>query len=186
MKILKYFFTVICSILVVTLHAQSANKLVLEKGSITFLSNAPLERIEAKSTKLKGLILTSEKTFAFTVDNSSFEGFNGSLQQEHFNENYLESERYPKSYFVGKIVESIDFYKDGKYEVRAKGKLTIHGIEKEKIIKVSLEIKNGRIVANAKFNVLLKEYGIYVPSIVNQKIAEEIQVSAQTIFDKYE
>lgn len=186
MKIIKSIFYFLLPLITIDTNAQSVNKLLLNKSSIYFVSEAPLERIEAKSTKLKGLILTYDKTFAFTVDNSSFNGFNGSLQQEHFNENYLESDRYPQSTFEGKIVEPIDFNKDGKYEIRAKGKLKIHGVEKEKIIKINIEIKNGRLIANSKFTVYLKEFGIYVPSIVNQKIAEEIQVSVQMVFDKYE
>lgn len=158
----------------------------MNKGTIEFISDASLEKIEAKSNKLQGILITTEKIFAFSVDNSSFNGFNGSLQKEHFNENYLESDIYPRCTFTGKIVEFVDFNKDGKIEIRAKGKLNIHGIEKERIIKVSIEVKNGKIYINSKFNVLLEDHGIRIPTIVNQKIAEEIQVSVQAVFDKYE
>lgn len=167
-------------------HSQQVNKLLLNTGSIHFLSDAPLEQIEANSTKLKGLLLMHDRSFAFTVDINTFNGFNGSIQREHFNENYMETDKFPKASFVGKIVEDVDFKKDGKYELRAKGKLNIHGIEKERIIKVLFEVKNGRINVAASFIVKLDDHGISIPNIVNQKIAEEIKVEVFAQFNKYE
>lgn len=167
-------------------YAQKGNKLILNKGNIEFRSEAPLELIQANSNNLQGILIPSERIFAFSIDNNSFNGFNGSLQKEHFNENYLESDKYPRCTYSGKIVELIDFTKDGKSEIRAKGKLTIHGIERERIIKVNIEVKNDKIYVSSKFQVLLEDYGIRIPTIVNQKIAEEIQVSVQAVFDKYE
>lgn len=163
--------------------AQSSNKLLLNNGSVKFISDATLENIQASSTKLKGLLLTNERTFAFTVDINSFNGFNGSIQREHFNENYMESDTYPRASFSGKIVEDVNFLKDGVYELRAKGKLNIHGVEKERTIKIQMETKNGRINVNAKFNVLLEDHNISIPSVVNQKIAEEVVVEVKAQFN---
>ncbi len=163
--------------------SQSSNKLLLQNGNVKFISDAPLETIQASSTKLKGLLLTNERTFAFTVDINSFNGFNGSIQREHFNENYMESDIFPRASFSGKIVEDVNFMKDGTYELRAKGKLNIHGVEKERTIKIQMETKNGRINVNAKFNVLLEDHSISIPSIVNQKIAEEIKVEVKAQFN---
>ncbi len=163
--------------------SQSSNKLLLNNGSVKFISNAALETIQANSNKLKGLLLTNERTFAFTVDVNTFNGFNGSIQREHFNENYMESDTYPRASFSGKIVEDINFLKDGMYELRAKGKLTIHGVEKERTIKIQMETKNGRINVNAKFNVLLEDHNISIPSVVNQKIAEEVAVEVKAQFN---
>ena len=109
----------------------------------------------------------------------SFEGFNGPLQKEHFNENYLESLKYPKATFAGKIIEKIDFQKDGTYPVRAKGKLSVHGVEQERIIKSSLEIKGDRLVVRSTFTVPLSDHAISIPKIVHQKIAEEIEVTVE-------
>ncbi len=184
MKILYSLLTFL--ILCANSYAQKGNKLILNNGNIEFMSEASLELIQAKSNNLKGILIPSERIFAFSIDNNSFDGFNGSLQKEHFNENYLESDKYPRCTYSGKIVEVIDFTKDGKSEIRAKGKLTIHGIERERIIKVNIEVKNGKIYVSSKFQVLLEDYGIRIPTIVNQKIAEEIQVSVQAVFDKYE
>ncbi|MBB6610804.1 YceI family protein [Pontibacter sp. Tf4] len=148
----------------------------IAEGRIHFKSDAPLELIEASSTKLKGLIRTEDQTFAFSVANESFEGFNSALQREHFNENYMESARYPNCTFSGKIIEPIDFTKDGSYSVRAKGKLSVHGVEVERIIKANLAIKGGQIRVESSFIVPLQEHNITIPKVVYQKIAEEILV----------
>ncbi|MEJ8757162.1 YceI family protein [Pontibacter sp. H259] len=148
----------------------------ITEGKIHFKSDAPLELIEASSTKLKGLIKTEDQTFAFSVANESFEGFNSALQREHFNENYMESNRYPNCTFSGKIIEPVDFTKNGMYSVRAKGKLSVHGVDVERIIKSTITIKDGEIKVNSSFIVPLQEHNITIPKVVYQKIAEEINV----------
>lgn len=165
-------------------YSQTVNKWLLKKGSITFKSEAPLELIQAKSDELKGLILSADLSYAFTVDNSSFKGFNSALQEEHFNENYIESSKFPRSSFKGKIVDPVDFSKEGKYEVRAKGKLQIHGVEKDRIIKTTLEVKKEVIIVSSKFNILLEDYNITIPKVVHQKIAEEINIEVKAVFEK--
>ncbi|MDX5346396.1 MAG: YceI family protein, partial [Hymenobacteraceae bacterium] len=153
-------------------------------GSIYFKSDAPLELIEAKSAKLKGIINPAEQTYAFTVSNNSFEGFNSALQREHFNENYMESLKYPNSTFTGKIIDPVDFSQNGEYTVRAKGKLNIHGVEQERIIKSVVQVKDGEVQVHSRFSVLLQDHGIMIPKIVYQKIAEEIFVEINAVFVK--
>jgi len=154
---------------------------VAKTGSIHFKSEAPLELIEATSAKLKGVINPAEQTFAFSVPNNTFEGFNSALQREHFNENYLESAKYPNCSFSGKIIEPVDYTADGTYNVRAKGKLLVHGVEKERIIKATLQIKKGVISVSSTFTVPLADHNITIPKIVYQKIAEEIQVDLDAV-----
>lgn len=151
-------------------------------ASIHFKSEAPLELIEATSTKMKGVLKPADQTFAFSVPNSSFEGFNSALQKEHFNENYMESAKYPASTFTGKIIEEIDYETDGTYTVRAKGKLNVHGVEQERIIKATLQIKKGSITVTSSFTVPLADHNITIPKIVYQKIAEEISVDINAVF----
>ncbi|WP_425421577.1 YceI family protein [Phaeodactylibacter xiamenensis] len=154
----------------------------VNEGSVYFRSDAPLELIEASSTELKGLINAEERTFAFSVPMSSFEGFNSPLQRVHFNENYMESKQYPNATFSGKIIENIDFTKDGLYTVRAKGQLNVHGIKRERIIRSELQVEEGQIEVHANFTVLLAEHDISIPKIVHQKIAEEIAVEIRAVF----
>ncbi len=150
-------------------------------GKVSLKSDATLELIQAESHKLKGVIDVTNQTFAWMVDISSFEGFNSPLQKEHFNENYLESGRYPKASFSGKIIEKLDFTQPGIYSVRAKGKLMIHGIEQERIIKSQIENKGGKLFVTASFSVPIADHDIAIPKIVHQKIAEEILVKLDAV-----
>lgn len=143
---------------------------------INFRSDAKLELIRAASKELKGAIETDKKTFSFKVRMRSFEGFNSPLQREHFNENYMESENFPEATFNGKIIEDVDFNTPGKYTVRAKGILNIHGIEQERIIKSDVEIKPGSISIKSTFTVLLSDHKILIPKVVSEKLANEIKV----------
>ncbi len=159
-----------------------AQKYVTSKGEIWFTSEAPLEVIKAYSSALRGAIDADNKTFAFSVAVNTFEGFNSPLQREHFNENYMESNRFDKAGFNGKIIEQTDFTKDGEYAVRAKGKFNVHGIEQERIIKATIIAKGGKLTVRSNFTVLLEDHGIAIPKIVYQKIADEIQVKVEAVF----
>lgn len=159
------------------LHAQGANHYKCQNGSITFESSAPLEKISAKSNELRGIIDPTKMTFAWVVKINSFEGFNNPLQKEHFRENYLETTKFPTAIFQGKIIEDVDFSTSQKRTIRAKGKLTIHGVEKERIIKVNIDIQGNTIVVKSSFTIPLSDHAINIPKIVNQKIAEEVEVT---------
>ena len=148
-------------------------------GSISFRSDAPLELIKAQSSELKGLVIPDKKQFAFIINIKSFKGFNSPLQQEHFNENYLESNKYPVASFEGKIIEDIDFTKDGEYSVRSKGNLSIHGVVQERIIKCDVSIKNKNISLKSTFTVLLADHNIPIPKVVHEKLASEIKVEVK-------
>jgi len=113
------------------------------------------------------------------VNISSFAGFNSPLQKEHFNENYMESNLYPTASFSGKIIEDINFTTDGTYSIRAKGNLTVHGVVQERIIKVELTIKDGKINVASNFTVLLSEHNIPIPKVVHEKLASEIKVEVK-------
>jgi hypothetical protein len=155
-----------------------------KSGEVYFKSDAPLELIEARSKKLKGVIDAQANTFAFSVLMNTFEGFNSALQREHFGENYLEVTKFPAATFKGKIIETIDFQKDGTHTIRAKGNLDIHGVAQERIIKAVIVIKNGVLNVHSNFTVLLEEHDIHIPKIVHQKIAEEIYVEILATFIK--
>lgn len=170
-------YLVIALLLISTAFAQSREGIYFTRsGEISFKSDAPLELITAKSTEVRGVIDTKKNTFAFSVPVKSFEGFNSPLQKEHFNENYMESNQHPTATFTGKIIEDVDFNKDGTYMVRAKGVLNVHGVEQERIIKSDIIIKNGVIEVISDFIILLEDHNIKIPQIVFQKISPEIQV----------
>ena len=164
-------------------NAQPYKAFTTFTGTIHFRSDAPEELIGAESSELKGAIETTGKTFSFKVRVASFEGFNSGLQKVHFNDNYVETLNYPEATFKGKIIEDIDWTKDGQYEVRAKGFLNIHGVEQERIIKSNLTIKDGKVLLKCNFTVLLADHNIPIPRIVKEKLAEEIKVEIKATLE---
>jgi len=152
-------------------------------GQIAFSSDAPLETIKAVSNDLIGLLDISKKNFSFKIDVHSFKGFNSPLQKEHFNENYMESDKYPYASFSGKIIEDIDLSVDGNYEIRAKGDLTIHNVSQERIIKSNVTVKNHILTVTSGFTVLLSDHNIPIPKVVYQKLANEIKVEVNATFE---
>jgi polyisoprenoid-binding protein YceI len=149
----------------------------VSKGAIQFKSDAPLELIKASSDELAGLFDSDKKMFAFRIKVNTFKGFNGLLQKEHFNENYMETAKFPYASFEGKIIEDIDYSNPGTYNVRAKGNLTVHGVTQERIIKIILEVKKKLVTASSEFTVLLADHNITIPKVVHEKLASEIKVS---------
>lgn len=160
---------------------RAGNLFEVNQGVIRFYSDAPRELIKASSDQMKGVLDIKKKTFAFKVNIVSFMGFNSPLQQEHFNENYMETPRYPQASYAGRIIEDIDFSQDGEYNVRAKGKLKIHGIEQERIVNVHAIVRNKHINIECDFIVPLADHNIKVPRLVYDKLATEINVSVSAI-----
>jgi YceI-like domain len=175
----KIIFTIFYFYFTLTISAQ--NIFIGSGGTIEFTSDAPLELIEASSESLAGAINIEDRSFLFNIPMNTFEGFNSKLQQTHFNENYIESHKFPKATFEGKIIEEIDFSKPGTYDVRGKGLFSIHGIEDNRIIRCKMTVKPNLIEIKSSFTVFIEDHDISIPSVVNQKIAEEIEVNIEII-----
>lgn len=144
-------------------------------GKIDFFSKTPVEDIEAHSTTTVVLLNTKTNDVVFQVLNTSF-NFPNKLMQEHFNEKYIESEKFPNSTFSGKINETIDYTKDGTYDVTVTGKLNIHGVEQVRTIKGKVTIKGESVQLVSDFKVKVADHKIEIPKLVTAKIAEEIEV----------
>lgn len=143
-----------------------------------------MELIQARSDKVRGVLDLTNRAFLFSVPLNTFQGFNNALQQDHFNENYLESEEFPEATFKGRIIESVDLTRPGRYEIRSKGQLTIHGVKSERIIRCQLEVSDTGIRVASAFSVILSDHNIQIPRIVHQKIAEEIQVQVDLLMTR--
>lgn len=154
----------------------SAQVFLTNEGTATFVSEAPLEFITAKVNDMSGAVNTDDNRFAFRITNKSFVGFNSQLQQEHFYENYIETEKYKYSTFQGKIIEKIDLKNQEPQEIRAKGLLSIHGVEKERIIKATVTVLKNKLLVSCNFIVSLEDHNIRIPNVVYQKIAELIEI----------
>lgn len=160
----------------VCLSAYS-QKYSLEKSSVSFFSEAPIENISAKNLKTSSLLNTTSGEVVFSIPIREFK-FDKSLMEEHFNEKYMESDRYPKATFQGKF---INFNLEGKGEqnVRALGKLTMHGVTREIDVLGTIEITSNQLLAKATFLVKLKDFKIKVPQLLWNNIAQEVKVTVE-------
>lgn len=144
-------------------------------GTVSFFSKTPVEDISATQSSASSVLNTGTKQLAVQINIKQFK-FPNALMQEHFNENYMESEKYPTATFSGKINEQIDFAKQGKYQVTAIGKLKIHGIEQERTLSGTLEVGQNKLILDSDFEVALEDHKIEIPKVVFVKIAQKIQV----------
>jgi hypothetical protein len=176
---MKGCWATLCALL--WMQAASAQILVVESGSVSFFSKAPKELIEARSADLKGGVDATKGTFFFKVGIASFKGFNSPLQQQHFNENYMESSAHPHATYNGKIIDALDLSKEGTYPVRTKGKFTVHGVTVERIVPATVTVKGGKATLRSEFTVPLIDHRIKIPRVVYDKLAPEIAVTVAAI-----
>jgi polyisoprenoid-binding protein YceI len=150
-----------------------------KKTDVSFFSYTPLENISAKDT-VATMILNSKT--GDVIAKISIKGFvfPNALMQEHFNENYMESDKYPFGLFKGKINETVDYTKDGTHNVTITGALTIHGVAKTRTIPATITVKGGMVTVDTKFSVALADHNITVPTAVGAKIAENIDVTVHS------
>ena len=149
-------------------------------GKIKFDSKAPLEDITAIHNSATCVLDASTGQVQFAVLMRGFE-FRKALMQEHFNENYIESDKYPKSTFKGEILNNpeINYATPGQYTAQVKGVMTIHGVSKEVETTGTVMVEDGKLLVNAKFPVKVADYQITIPSIMKEKIANTVTVSVR-------
>jgi polyisoprenoid-binding protein YceI len=158
-------------------HGQ---KYTLETSRVEFFSAATIEDIKSENTKASSLLNVASGEIVFSIPIKEFE-FEKSLMKEHFNEKYLESDKYPKAIFQGKFVNLNKDIK-GEQSVTVSGKLTIHGVTQEVKIAGTMELKGGQLVAKAKFPIRLEDYKVQIPQLLWQNIAEEVEVTVEFIY----
>jgi len=162
-----------------------SQKYMTRTGRISFFSATPLENIEAINNEAAAVLDSKTGAVSFQVPVKSFR-FEKRLMQDHFNEDYMESDTYPKASFSGQISgwEDIDFSKDGSYQVKAAGTLVIHGVSRTVTLPGTISLKEDVVTIYCKFGVKPADHKIRIPSLVSANIAEEIEVTVNTILKK--
>lgn len=155
-------------------------------GNITFFSSAPLEDISAENQNVSSVLNTENGKIMFKVPMNRFD-FPNDLMEEHYNEKYVETEKYPFAEFSGDIqnFSKIDLSKNGANDVIVKGELTLHGVTKSISERGVLTVKDGKIDAAAKMKIRLADYDIEIPTVVVKKIAEVVDVSIDLRYAPY-
>ena len=155
-----------------------------KNAKINFYSETPLEDIEANNNSSVSVLDTQNGSLQFWLLVKGFE-FKNEEMQEHFNEDYMESDKFPKAEFKGTLINnsSVNYKKPGTYNVQVKGLLTIRGVTKEVQSNGTLKVNNDNIKANSTFTIALADYGIKIPKLMNDKIAKTIKISVDAKLD---
>jgi|SRR5690554_555884 len=169
-------FITLLFILITGLYVSAQEKYFTKQGYISFFSHTSVEDIKAENNQVLSIIDFSTGEIAITVLMKSF-AFEKALMQEHFNENYVESDKYPKATFTGTIQNLKDILEGNNTIAEIKGKLTIKGITKIVTIESKTVIENDSITLKGKFMVTVADFNIKIPAIVRKNIAESVEVT---------
>jgi polyisoprenoid-binding protein YceI len=157
-----------------------SQKYTAEKSSVSFYSHATIEDITAKNEKSVGIFNAATGEIVFSIPIAEFQ-FPKSLMQEHFNEKYMDTEKFPKASFKGKVT-GYDAATTGVQQAKAVGKLNIHGVERDVEIPGAIEKSGDKLLFKTKFIVKLEDYKIDRPQLLWQNIAEQVEVTADFVF----
>lgn len=156
-----------------------------ETSVVTFFSKSPLEDIEATNKKAAVILDATTGDLQSVITIKMFK-FKNALMEEHFNENYMESEKFPKATFKGKINEPIDYTKDGETKVTVTGKMEIHGVTKDETYSGTIKKVGNELFLDCLFKVKVADYNIKVPTLYVKNIAEVIDVDYKCVLEPFE
>lgn len=170
---------------ILLIHAGNAQKYYTKNGTISFFSSTSMEDIKADNNQVMSVLNAQTGDMQFSVIVKSFH-FKKALMEEHFNENYMESTKFPKSTFKGTVtdISKVNFTKDGSYPVTVAGDLTIHGVTKNVTTHGTISVEGGKIKGKAVFKVALAEYNISVPKLVEKNLSKTIEITVDCLYDQ--
>ena len=179
------YITIILLAWLSTTYQTGQNLYVCKNAKLSLYSSAPIEDIKAETQSGASVYNASTGELDFSLVISSLQ-FEKAFMQQHFNSDYMESDKYPRATFKGKILEPVDATKDGTYPVNVKGELTVHGVTRARTIQGSLTVKNGVIIMASEFMVKCGDHRIDIPQILFYHIAESIKVTVSATFFRYQ
>ena len=181
---MKHIILLLVSAFVIGDEAQAQNYFT-KNGMVSFFSKTPLENISAVNNEVVSVLNAATGETKFSVIIKSFK-FKKALMQEHFNENYMESEKYPKATFSGAItdISKVAFTKDGKYNVTTTGNLTMHGVTKKITAPTTIMVKDRALTGTSSFVVLLADYNISIPRIVESNISKSLEIQVNCSYQQ--
>src|SRR5665213_1326475 len=167
-----------------TINQAGQDLYICKNARISLFSSAPIEDIKAVTTEGASVYNAATGELDFSVGIRSFQ-FEKSLMQQHFNSDYMESDKFRRATFKGKIQEHVDVTKDGAYPVTATGQFTVHGVTQTRTIPGKLSVKNGVITMTSEFMVKCVDHHIEIPQIVFHHIAESIKMNVSATYSPY-
>lgn len=166
---------IILFLLIVGFTSADAQEYKAKEIYIHFFSPAPIADIEAISNSATANLNIAKKEVEITINIASFK-FKKALMQTHFNEKYIESDKFPTASFKGKFTDNISLNKDGVYQFDIEGKFNIHGVERAKTVLCKIIVKDQKIVFETNFKLLSADFKIKAPDIIYRKVGQEVTI----------
>jgi polyisoprenoid-binding protein YceI len=175
---MKNWILFLALISVSTSSIIAQDKFYTKSGKVDFFSKAALEDIEAKNKTASALLDSKSGSLQFSVLMKSFD-FEKALMQEHFNSDYVESDKYPKSEFKGSIINNseVNYSKSGTYNVKVRGELTLHGVTHSVETNGTIKVDGDHLQATSSFDISLSDYNIKLQSMVKNRISKTIKIN---------
>lgn len=172
------------ALLLASIQGIAQTLYMTRNGQVSFFSKTPVENIDAINNEATSILNIKTGEVAFAVLVKSFR-FQKALMEEHFNENYMESDKFPKATFNGKVlnIDALDLTQVGAYTVNIAGDLTIHGVTQRINTTGVITVSPKQISATSTFPVLLESYKIEIPALVSDKIAREIEINVNCLYE---
>lgn len=171
-KFIKNYFLLAGFLL--SIHSLQAQVLSFHHGEIEFYTASMISDIEAVTKKTDVKLDIQTGNIEVTIDIKSFV-FESETMQEHFNEKYMESDKFPQATFKGKTEQDISNITD-EIEIVASGKMTIHGVTKEIQVKAKLSKAAGYTLVKCKIPIVFKDYNVNEPSILTKSVAKDVLI----------
>lgn len=183
-SIIKYIF--LSLLLLSTVYVNAQDKYFTRYGNINFVSRTPIIDIAGYNKEVLSFLNIKTGEMVFGVVMKSFK-FPLPLAEEHFNENYVESDKYPDAKFNGKIINinDIDLTKEGNFNVEVEGLLKIHGISNNIKVSGNIKVIKDKIIARSSFKIAPADYNINIPNLVVDKVAKEVDVNVDMNYEIY-
>ncbi len=169
--------------LIAAFYTSKAQLYNTRNGFVGFYSTTPFEDIAAENNQVYAIMDITKKTLAFSMLMKGFV-FKKELMQEHFNENYVESDKYPKATFTGSFNEVIDTTNQQPVVLHITGTMMMHGVSKKITTTATMQMQDGALNGSSSFTLIPQDFNITIPSLVKEKIAKEIKVQVKATFHK--
>lgn len=179
---MKYFSVLLLALL--SFKQAGQDVYVCKNAKISIYSSAPIEDIEANSNEGVSVYNAATGELAFSLPVRSLH-FEKAMMEEHFNENYIESDKYPKATFKGKVNEHPDLSKEGSYPVTVTGDFQVHGVTQNRTVKGEVKVSKGVVSMSSEFMVKCADHHIDIPKIVFHNIAESIRIRVSATYNTY-
>lgn len=178
----KLLFSIL---LIICCNLVFSQKFFTKNGSISFFSKTNIENIQADNNQVMSVLNAQTGELQFSLLIKGFH-FPRALMEEHFNENYLESDHFPKATFKGTIADigKINFLKDAVYPIVVSGDLNMHGITNKVTSKGYISIKEEKITGSAIFIIEMADYKITIPKLVESNIAKTIEIKVNCLYNQ--